>query len=1083
MPRRGVPPVVAAPLAPAPPSPIVQRLRQDWRWAGISQFVWTFSDGFGLIDWDIEALEHDLDGTEDAVIPDLIAKMLYALTWNRQINRDNAFEHLHKQWLKREPETNPFGALEEPNLWGTLGLSQKVEALWRLCEWQLADPTRLRSLLKTEDDPASWRVDPVGWDKAGNTYFLFDDNRLWVQRTRPLPPRAPKATSLKAKRAQRSVKRSKPAPKKSHKKKTPAKKATPERELCLEPVEGPRKRTQVTFYGNVTPTVDALKRGGPPAAHPRSDRATRSSARNAPATSPVATPSRLSSQAPPLPRGTRVSRRLRNVDDEWQQIPDEWLQTAETKRMQVTTKNAEEKTDSQADDDGSELSELTDEEEHQAELNATRPAQDMQVAREDSPLSDAPEEPSPPPEIVDDDGDEDYKPEADEIGEGADEEREESERNDDSASPKVETDDVQHTKGEAGDEIGRVEEDEKLLANAKSLEPMEELDANQEINSVAVYDSKRDVGEPEAVGAKMDIDIVEANETIEAYEGEEEEHEEGPMEEDAVKKEDDAVKEEDSVETDEVKLAVKEAAEVPDGFIEWEAVCVTLYDWKTWPEQFAKSRDPDEKALYKLLANDVAPQIIEVLTVSMLGLSVTDNLIKEQERLKQEAINNRKRSSRIATRELAREEELRRDQAQREMEERMERVRQEQAAKEKAEAEHLAREQRREARLREREERLANRDAAIHARVEAETLERERAERRRERRKRRRDGEEVESSSDDGTASRPATRAQTPSRSAASSVKDGSNGQSWEMKCEVCKLHGWNLADDADAVCCDDCGRWQHVKCHDRQDIAAGRGIRDWDQVDFRCSECDARSKRPRVSDVRQDGANGTICQQTATQNGSQRRSSASQYPVPYPSNPLPAPHSYHSSQPPPHRQAQYLPSHPPQAANGHQQHPTYLPQSHQPHQLQHPQGAHTSPQASYQPMPQVAQPYAQHTGMQHPGHPLQHHHVHPQQHPGYSIPENLDHQAPQYRPEHVQYPHDVRYPNPRADYTTPQYSQPPQRPEYAPRHDYHGTNGGHAAPQPYSYPHTSPPTPQYSGQAAQQMPPVKYTGEMDKRH
>ncbi len=89
-------------------------------------------------------------------------------------SRDNAFEHLHKQWLKREPETNPFGTLEEPNLWGSLGLSQKVEALWRLCEWQLADPTRLRSLLKTEDDPASWRVDPVGWDKAGNTYFLFD---------------------------------------------------------------------------------------------------------------------------------------------------------------------------------------------------------------------------------------------------------------------------------------------------------------------------------------------------------------------------------------------------------------------------------------------------------------------------------------------------------------------------------------------------------------------------------------------------------------------------------------------------------------------------------------------------------------------------------------------------------------------------------------------------------------------------------------------------------------------------------------------------------------------------------------------
>lgn len=43
-------------------------------------------------------------------------------------------------------------------------------------------------------------------------------------------------------------------------------------------------------------------------------------------------------------------------------------------------------------------------------------------------------------------------------------------------------------------------------------------------------------------------------------------------------------------------------------------VCVTLYDWRTFPEQFAKSRDPDEKALYKIL-DQVAPTIIEGLVV------------------------------------------------------------------------------------------------------------------------------------------------------------------------------------------------------------------------------------------------------------------------------------------------------------------------------------------------------------------------------------------------------------------------------------------------------------------------------------
>ena len=44
-------------------------------------------------------------------------------------------------------------------------------------------------------------------------------------------------------------------------------------------------------------------------------------------------------------------------------------------------------------------------------------------------------------------------------------------------------------------------------------------------------------------------------------------------------------------------------------------VCVSLYDWQTFPEQWAKSKHPDEKALYKVLTEDVGPQIIEVLQV------------------------------------------------------------------------------------------------------------------------------------------------------------------------------------------------------------------------------------------------------------------------------------------------------------------------------------------------------------------------------------------------------------------------------------------------------------------------------------
>jgi hypothetical protein len=85
----------------------------------------------------------------------------------------------------------------------------------------------------------------------------------------------------------------------------------------------------------------------------------------------------------------------------------------------------------------------------------------------------------------------------------------------------------------------------------------------------------------------------------------------------------------DDEEADEVKLAAKQSKEFPEGFIEWEAVslvncgpnrandqiCVSLYDWRTFPEQFASSRDADEKALYQLLSVDVGPTIIDVLVV------------------------------------------------------------------------------------------------------------------------------------------------------------------------------------------------------------------------------------------------------------------------------------------------------------------------------------------------------------------------------------------------------------------------------------------------------------------------------------
>ena len=43
------------PATPNPPlSPLIQILRRDWRWASISQFLWTFGQAAGLSTWDID---------------------------------------------------------------------------------------------------------------------------------------------------------------------------------------------------------------------------------------------------------------------------------------------------------------------------------------------------------------------------------------------------------------------------------------------------------------------------------------------------------------------------------------------------------------------------------------------------------------------------------------------------------------------------------------------------------------------------------------------------------------------------------------------------------------------------------------------------------------------------------------------------------------------------------------------------------------------------------------------------------------------------------------------------------------------
>lgn len=59
------------------------------------------------------------------------------------------------------------------------------------------EPDKFREHLESEEDAVQWRVDPVGYDKKGSTFWLFDDNRLYKETPKPKPTKKSNARKKK----------------------------------------------------------------------------------------------------------------------------------------------------------------------------------------------------------------------------------------------------------------------------------------------------------------------------------------------------------------------------------------------------------------------------------------------------------------------------------------------------------------------------------------------------------------------------------------------------------------------------------------------------------------------------------------------------------------------------------------------------------------------------------------------------------------------------------------------------------------------------------------------------------------------
>ncbi|KDN50560.1 hypothetical protein RSAG8_01058, partial [Rhizoctonia solani AG-8 WAC10335] len=89
--------------------PTLASLRRDWRWAAVSQFLYTFQDPLRIDPYVEAELEEDLAYGTDVALPKIVHRLLFTLAQDRKITPQNWMGYLQGQYARRySPRPNPF---------------------------------------------------------------------------------------------------------------------------------------------------------------------------------------------------------------------------------------------------------------------------------------------------------------------------------------------------------------------------------------------------------------------------------------------------------------------------------------------------------------------------------------------------------------------------------------------------------------------------------------------------------------------------------------------------------------------------------------------------------------------------------------------------------------------------------------------------------------------------------------------------------------------------------------------------------------------------------------------------------------
>ncbi len=241
----------------------------------------------------------------------------------------------------------------------------------------------------------------------------------------------------------------------------------------------------------------------------------------------------------------------------------------------------------------------------------------------------------------------------------------------------------------------------------------------------------------------------------------------------------------------------------------WECLAVTLAEYSDFLDSIKKSKDPDEKALYKRVSDDVLP-IIEKDEESKQRRQAR----KERELMNMEKLATAKRSSRLASKFET--ERIHREAAE------VEQKRKADIAAALAHEEKQKRmEEARESRMMTREQRLKEREhkRILHEEELANLSE---------------DSKKVET----GEARMSERQLKTEMERRKKELAALAEEDHWTFDCAKCGVHGEDLDDGTHSIACENCNVWQHSACLGVSQVEAEK-----DDFHFVCEDCKRRAE------------------------------------------------------------------------------------------------------------------------------------------------------------------------------------------------------------------------------------------------